>query len=263
MKFDEPALRIVVFAGVFVAMALWEAVAPRRALSRARRTRWPSNLGIVLIDNLLVRAVFPLAVAGVAEVAAYRGWGLLNALGPPPWIAVLVSMTALDAVVWAQHVAFHRFGPLWRLHRMHHADLDYDVTTALRFHPGEILLSVVIKMAAVVLLGAPAVAVVAFEVLLNASAMFNHANASLPAGVERFVRLLVVTPDMHRVHHSVEPAETNSNFGFCLSVWDRLAGLYRDAPAAGQDGMKIGLPDFRDPRELRLDRMLTQPFRRN
>ena len=258
---SEPALRLGAFVAVFGAMALWEALAPRRPRAFPRAARWPSNLGVVVLDTLVVRAVFPVAVVGVADFAAARGWGLLNLVHAPFWLAMLVSLAALDLTVWAQHVVFHRLPWLWRLHRMHHADLDYDVTTALRFHPGEIVLSVLVKMAAVFLLGAPAAAVVAFEIGLNAFAMFNHANASLPPRLEALARLVFVTPDMHRVHHSIVREETDSNFGFNLSIWDRLAGFYRPVPAAGQLGMTIGLPILRDPRELKLPRMLTQPWR--
>ncbi len=260
-EINEPAARAAAFATVLVAVSIWEALAPRRRRLYPRLKRWPSNLGIALLDTLAVRLLFPLATAGAAVFAQTRGLGLFNALDAPVWLAVPVSIVALDFVIWAQHVVFHRVPVLWRLHRMHHADPDYDVTTALRFHPVEIVLSMLLKMAAVVALGAPPAAAVAFEVILNALAMFNHANAALPKRLEPFVRALIVTPDMHRVHHSVVPAETHSNFGFNLSVWDRLFGVYRDAPAAGMDGMTIGLPILRDPDELRLDRLLTQPFR--
>lgn len=258
---SEPAIRAGAFAAVFLSMALWEALAPRRRRMFGRGRRWPSNLGLVVLDTLIVRAIFPIAAVGAAAWAQARGFGLFNWTHPPFWLAVLLSIVALDFVIWGQHVVFHRIPILWRFHRMHHADLDYDVTTALRFHPVEIALSVVVKMAAVAALGAPPSAVVAFEVILNALAMFNHANASLPKAIEPVVRALFVTPDMHRVHHSVVPAETHSNFGFNLSAWDRLFGTYRPAPRAGMDGMTIGLPAFRDDRELRLDRMLTLPFR--
>ncbi|MDE2363865.1 MAG: sterol desaturase family protein [Hyphomicrobiales bacterium] len=259
----EALVRFGAFAAVLTAAALWEALSPARERAYPRLRRWPSNLGVVVVDTLLVRALFPSAVVGVAAFAEGRGWGLLNLVHAPAWLAWPIALVALDFTVWGQHVVFHRIPWLWRLHRMHHADLDYDVTTALRFHPGEIVLSVLVKMAAAVALGAPPGSVVAFEIVLNAFAMFNHANASLPSRLEPVARLLVVTPDMHRVHHSVEPAETNSNFGFNLSIWDRAFGLYRTEPAAGRAKLSIGLPCFRSPRELRLDRMLTQPWRRD
>ena len=254
-------IRLIAAFSIFTVVALWEVLAPRRRPAFPRGKRWPSNLALVAIDALVVRALFPVALTGVALWAQARGWGLFNLIGAPSWLAGVVSILALDLVIWAQHVAFHRVPVLWRLHRMHHADLDYDLTTALRFHPFEIALSFALKIACVVALGAPAWAALAFEVILNGLAMFNHANATLPKALEPFVRAIFVTPDMHRVHHSVDPVETHSNFGFNLSVWDRMFGVYRAAPAKGQEGMTIGLPILRDERELRLDRMLTQPFR--
>ena len=257
----EPGIRLAAFAGVFTMMALWELLAPRRPLTIGRKRRWPSNLGIVALDTLLLRLLFPTAAVGSALLGGARGWGLLPGLGISGWPAVAVAIVALDLAVYLQHVLFHAVPALWRLHRMHHADLDFDVTTGNRFHPIEILLSMVWKLAIVVALGAPALAVLAFEVLLNATAMFNHGNVRLPEPLDRWLRWLVVTPDMHRVHHSIVPVETNSNFGFNLPWWDRLLGTYRAAPAAGHDRMTIGLEPFRDPAELRLDRMLLQPFR--
>jgi sterol desaturase/sphingolipid hydroxylase (fatty acid hydroxylase superfamily) len=262
MELDaELAVRLGAALAVFAAMALWEALAPRRIASVGRAPRWPSNIAIVLLDALLVRILLPVAAVGVAVIAAQRGWGLLNITRWPPLLEGLLGFLALDLAIYAQHVAFHKVPWLWRLHRMHHADLDIDVTTGLRFHPIEILLSMLIKMAVVVLVGVPAVAALVFEVVLNATSIFNHANAALPAWLDRIVRLLVVTPDMHRVHHSVLRHETDSNFGFNLPWWDRLFRTYRGAPEAGHDGMTIGLPVFRDPSELRLDRLLSQPFR--
>jgi sterol desaturase/sphingolipid hydroxylase (fatty acid hydroxylase superfamily) len=230
-------------------------------LAVGRASRWPSNLGILVADVLVVRLLLPTAAAGVALVAAERGFGLFHVIGLPFWLAAPIGFLALDLVIYGQHVMFHHVPWLWRLHRMHHADLDIDVTTGVRFHPVEILLSLVIKIATVALLGIPAAAVVCFEVVLNATSMFNHANASLPRWLDRVARLILVTPDMHRVHHSVLRQETDSNFGFNLPWWDRLFGTYRPEPRAGHDGMTIGLPVFREPGELRLDRLLTQPFR--
>ena len=257
----ELAIRLAAFAGVFSVMALWELLAPRRPLAVGRSPRWPSNLGILVADVLVVRLLLPTAAAGVALVAAERGFGLFHVIGLPFWLAAPIGFLALDLVIYGQHVMFHHVPWLWRLHRMHHADLDIDVTTGVRFHPVEILLSLVIKIATVALLGIPAAAVVCFEVVLNATSMFNHANASLPRWLDRVARLMLVTPDMHRVHHSILRQETDSNFGFNLPWWDRLFGTYRAEPRAGHDGMTIGLPVFRDPGELRLDRLLTQPFR--
>ena len=258
---QEPMLRLAAFLSVLVAMAVWEVAAPRRRQEIPRVIRWTNNLALVVLDTVILRLSFPVLAVGVAVLAQDGGWGLFNALDVPLWLAVLLSMLLLDLAIYLQHVLFHAVPALWRLHRMHHADLEFDVTTALRFHPVEILLSMGIKLAVVAALGAPAVAVLLFEMLLNATAMFNHANIRLPAGLDRVLRLVVVTPDMHRVHHSVIPAETNSNFGFNLPWWDRLLGTYRAQPAAGHEAMTIGIAQFRTPRDLWLDRMLIQPFR--
>jgi len=257
----ELAIRVGAASGIFAVMAFWELLAPRRAWRVGRARRWPGNLGILLLDAVLVRLLFPVAAVGVAAIAAQRGWGLLNITPWPPLLEGLLGFLVLDLAIYAQHVAFHKVPLLWRLHRMHHADLDIDVTTGLRFHPIEIVLSMLLKMAVVVLIGVPALAVVAFEVVLNATSMFNHSNATMPRWLDRIVRLMTVTPDMHRVHHSVLVTETDSNFGFNLPWWDRLFGTYRSEPQAGHQAMTIGLPVFRDPGELRLDRLITQPFR--
>jgi sterol desaturase/sphingolipid hydroxylase (fatty acid hydroxylase superfamily) len=257
----ELVARIAAAAAVFAVMASWEVLAPRRPWSVGRWPRWPHNLGIVVIDALAVRILIPGAAVGAALVAAGNGWGLFHVAGLRLSIASLLGFLALDLAIYAQHVAFHKVPLLWRLHRMHHADLDIDVTTGLRFHPIEIVISMLIKIAVVIALGIPPVAVFAFEVVLNATSLFNHGNVSMPSWLDRAVRLIVVTPDMHRVHHSIVPRETDSNFGFNLPWWDRLFRTYRAAPQAGHDRMTIGLSTFRDPAELRLDRLLTQPFR--
>jgi sterol desaturase/sphingolipid hydroxylase (fatty acid hydroxylase superfamily) len=257
----EPQLRLIVFLGVLVAMAVWELAAPRRRREIPRVIRWTNNLGLVVIDTLVLRLSFPILAVGLAVIAQDRGWGLFNIIEVPGWVAVLVSIVVLDLVIYLQHVMFHAVPALWRLHRMHHADLEFDVTTGLRFHPVEILLSMGIKLAVVMALGPPAVAVLIFEVLLNATAMFNHSNVRLPTFVDRVLRLIVVTPDMHRVHHSILPEETNSNFGFNLPWWDRLLGTYKAQPKAGHKGMSIGIEQFRTPRDLWLDRMLVQPIK--
>lgn len=257
----EPQLRLIVFLGVLVAMALWELAAPRRRREIPRVIRWTNNLGLVVIDTIVLRLSFPILAVGLAVIAQDRGWGLFNLIEAPGWVAVLVSIVLLDLVIYLQHVMFHAVPALWRLHRMHHADLEFDVTTGLRFHPVEILLSMGIKLAMVMALGPPAVAVLIFEVLLNATAMFNHSNIRLPMLVDRFLRLIVVTPDMHRVHHSIIPEETNSNFGFNLPWWDRLLGTYKAQPKAGHEGMTIGIEQFRTGRDLWLDRMLVQPVK--
>ena len=257
----EPAIRLSAFAAIFAAMALWELLAPRRSQAIGRLRRWPGNIGVVVLDTLLVRLVFPTAAVGVALLAQSHGWGVFHALAVPAWLAVIASVILLDLIIYLQHALFHAVPVLWRLHRMHHADLEIDVTTGARFHPLEIFLSMAIKLGVVAALGTPAVAVLVFEVLLNATSMFNHGNVTLPPRFYRVLRWLIVTPDMHRVHHSVVPRETNSNFGFNLPWWDRLCGTYREQPAAGHQAMTIGIEQFRDPGELRLDRMLLQPFR--
>jgi len=257
----EWAVRLGAFAVVFVAMAWWELRLPRRPLTVGRRPRWSSNLGIVAIDSVLVRVLFPTAAVGVALICEARGWGLLPWLGMSYALATLLAVIVLDLAIYLQHALFHHVPMLWRLHRMHHADLDLDVTTGVRFHPIEILLSLLIKFAVVAAIGAPALAVLIFEVLLNATSMFNHSNVRMPPAVDAVVRWLVVTPDMHRVHHSIIRAETDSNFGFNFPWWDRLFGTYRPQPREGHDAMTIGIDAFRDPTELRLDRMLLQPFR--
>ena len=258
---NEASIRLGCFLGVLATMALLEWMAPRRALSLPRRLRWPSNLGIVALNTMLVRFLVPLAAVALAGAAEARGWGLFNSVALPQGLVVLVSVVLLDLAIYLQHVMFHAVPALWRLHRMHHADLDFDVTTGARFHPIEILLSMGIKLAVVMALGPPAVAVLIFEVLLNASSMFNHANVRIPPAIDAVLRWFVVTPDMHRVHHSIRRHETNSNFGFNLPWWDRLLGTYQAQPAAGHTDMTIGIEQFRTPRDLWLDRMLVQPFR--
>jgi len=257
----EPTIRLAAFLGVLAAMALWEVAAPRRRREIPRVIRWTNNLALVVLDTVILRLSFPILAVGLAVMAEDRGWGLFNNVEAPVWLAVVVSMLLLDLAIYLQHVMFHAVPGLWRLHRMHHADLDFDATTGLRFHPVEILISMAIKLGVVAALGPPAVAVLLFEVILNATALFNHANIDLPRPVDRVLRLIVVTPDMHRVHHSVDPRETNSNFGFNLPWWDRLLGTYVAQPARGHHGMGIGIEQFRTRRDLWLDRMLIQPLR--
>jgi sterol desaturase/sphingolipid hydroxylase (fatty acid hydroxylase superfamily) len=257
---NEPLIRFGVFAGVLALMAVWEAVVPRRRREVPRLLRWTNNLAVVVLDTLLVRLAFPAAAVGVAMAAEAQGWGLLPLLDLPFWMSVLVAVVVLDLAIYLQHVMFHAVPSLWRLHRMHHADTEIDVTTGLRFHPVEILLSMVIKLAVVAALGPPAIAVLIFEVILNATAMFSHSNVKLPGRADRALRMVIVTPDMHRVHHSVDPRETDTNFGFNLSVWDRLMGTYLAQPAKGHEGMTIGLSRFRSRRDAWLDRMLLQPL---
>ena len=257
----EPVLRFVAFVGAFVLVALWEVLAPKRESRFTRAQRWPRNLGLAALNAGIVRLVAPGAAIAVAMAGEAHGWGLFNVVTLPSWATILIAVVLLDLAIYFQHVLFHAVPVLWRLHRVHHADVDYDVTTGLRFHPIEILLSLGIKCAVIAALGAPAIAVLVFEVLLNGASMFNHANGRLPLVVDRRLRWLVVTPDMHRVHHSVIPREMNSNFGFNLPWWDRLFGTYRAQPAAGHEAMRIGVDGLQGPEEVRLTRLLTQPLR--
>jgi len=258
---NEVQIRLGFFFGVFAVMALWEVIAPKRALTVSKLVRWVNNLGLVFLNSLILRLLFPAAAVGAAAFASEQGWGLLNYYSVAGWVAIVVSLIAMDFVIYLQHVLVHAVPALWRLHRVHHADLDYDVTTGARFHPVEILLSMLIKFATILVLGPPLIAVVIFEVVLNATAMFNHANVSLPRGLDRVLRWLVVTPDMHRVHHSVEDDEANSNFGFNLPWWDRLFGTYRDQPRAGHRGMTIGIHGYRSTKQAAwLPGMLALPF---
>jgi len=259
----EPILRLGCFFGVLVLMTLWEVLTPRRPRSIRRLLRWSNNLGLVVLNTLLVRLLFPLAGVGMAFHAQTMGWGLFNIVAPSAWLAIAGAVLLLDLTIYGQHVMLHAVPLLWRLHRMHHADLEFDVTTGLRFHPGEIVVSMLIKLAAVLVLGPTPIAVLIFEVMLNATSMFNHGNVRLPTRLDRVLRLFVVTPDMHRVHHSIDRRETDSNFGFNVPWWDRLFGTYRAQPALGHDRMTLGIDRFREPRELWLDRMLWQPLRRD
>jgi sterol desaturase/sphingolipid hydroxylase (fatty acid hydroxylase superfamily) len=257
----EPAIRLGCFLLVLLSMALWEALAPRRLLTVRRPLRWTSNLGLVALNTLAARLLVPAGVVGIALAAQENGWGLFHNVALPDWLAVVLAVMVLDLAIYLQHVMFHAVPILWRLHMVHHADLDFDVTTGSRFHTIEILLSLGIKAAVVILLGAPALAVLIFEAMLNATSMFNHGNVRLPARLDRLLRLLLVTPEMHRVHHSVIVRETNSNFGFNLPWWDFLFGTYRAQPARGHEGMTIGLEQFREEQVAdRLDRMLLLPF---
>jgi sterol desaturase/sphingolipid hydroxylase (fatty acid hydroxylase superfamily) len=256
----EIAWRLGFFCAVFFLMAAWELIASRRVLTTSKASRWLSNLTMTLFNLLFVRLVTPIIPLGLAVLAEERNWGLLNNIELPYGVAVLASVVLLDLSIYLQHVMFHAVPLLWRLHMVHHADLDFDVTTGLRFHPVEMCLSLGIKLSVVTVLGPPALAVLIFEILLNATAMFNHSNVGLPQSVDRLLRWLVVTPDMHRVHHSVIRNESNSNFGFNLPWWDRILGTYRAQPLGGHKGMRIGLHQFRDPARLTLPWMLALPF---
>jgi sterol desaturase/sphingolipid hydroxylase (fatty acid hydroxylase superfamily) len=257
---NETAIRLAFFFGIFCVMAAWELVAPRRPLTASKTIRWISNLGITVINPLVVRIASPLLPVAMALLAQKNGWGLLHIFIVPYWLQVALAIMVLDLVIYLQHVMFHTVPLFWRFHMMHHTDLDFDVTTGLRFHPIEMLLSLGIKLSAVALIGPPALAVLVFEILLNGTSLFNHGNVRLPGIIDRRLRLLVVTPEMHRVHHSVTIRETNSNFGFNFPWWDRLLGTYRDQPAAGHEGMTIGLSQFRDARRLTFFWLLALPF---
>ena len=258
----ELTLRGGAFIAVLLAMALWEVLAPRRRLTASKPVRWANNLALVALDTALVRVLFPAGAVGVAAFSSAQGWGVFHLLDLPAWVEGVLAVVALDFTIWLQHVMVHAVPALWRLHRVHHADPDYDLTTGARFHPLEILLSMLIKFAAIVVIGPSVLAVIVFEVVLNATAMFNHGNVRLPLALDRILRLFVVTPDMHRVHHSVEDDEANSNFGFNLPWWDFLFGTYRDQPRYGHTGMRIGIRDYTQPREVSwLPGMLLLPFR--
>jgi sterol desaturase/sphingolipid hydroxylase (fatty acid hydroxylase superfamily) len=256
----DTLIRLGAFVGVFALIAAWEFVAPRRPQAVGRGRRWPSNLGLVALNTLLLRLVFPVTAVGLSVVVEAQGAGLLHAVAVPAWLAVPVAFVLLDLAIYLQHVLFHSVPVLWRLHRMHHADVEFDVTNGLRFHPLEMLLSMAIKLAVIAAIGAPPAAVLAFEVVLNAAAMFNHGNVALPVRLDRVLRWVIVTPDMHRVHHSSLPEETHSNFGFNLPYWDRWFGTYIAQPRDGHAHMELGLAMFREPTWLRLDKLLVQPW---
>jgi sterol desaturase/sphingolipid hydroxylase (fatty acid hydroxylase superfamily) len=258
---NEAPLRLGLFIGILLLMMMWEFASPRRQLQESRLVRWANNLGLVFLNTILLRWLFPLAAVGVAVAAREQGWGVMNHLGIEGVWAVVIAVVILDMAIYLQHVMVHAVPLLWRLHRVHHADLDYDVTTGARFHPIEIVLSMLIKFAVILLLGPPVVAVILFEVILNGMAMFNHGNIRLPLPLDRVLRMLLVTPDMHRVHHSVEDDEANSNFGFNLSIWDRLFGTYTAQPRAGHEGMTIGIHKYRSIEWCGwLPGMLAMPF---
>jgi sterol desaturase/sphingolipid hydroxylase (fatty acid hydroxylase superfamily) len=260
---DDTAIRLAIFIGLFLLLALWEWRRPRRRATQPRTRRWATNWAVSILDSVMVRLVFGAAAVGAALDAEASGLGLFNALAWPLWAEILVVFVALDFAIWFQHLLSHKIPVLWRLHRVHHSDRDMDVTTAIRFHPVEIALSMLFKIGLVYALGAPAAAVILFEVVLNGAAMFNHANLRLPRRLDAALRLLIVTPDMHRVHHSTIRAEHDTNYGFNLSVWDRLLGTYRAEPAEGHEGMTIGLAEHQDTAPTRLLWTLALPFRRS
>jgi len=255
---NESSVRLIAFLGIFCAIAIWEFLSPKRQLTTSKAVRWFSNISITVLGTWVVRWVFPVLAATLA--AGQTSTGILNLISLPYPFKILIAVLALDLIIYGQHVMFHSIPLLWRLHMMHHADLDIDVTTGLRFHPIEVALSMCIKLAAVAIIGPPVLAVIIFEVILNGTSMFNHGNINMPHGVDRLLRLLVVTPDMHRVHHSVVIKETNSNFGFNFPWWDRLFGTYKVQPDAGHDKMVIGLSMFRDEKKLTLLWLMALPF---
>ena len=258
----EAIFRLAAFAGIFLLMVVLEALFPRRQLDYDRLIRWPGNLLITMLNTFAARLIVPLGAVGFALAMENRSIGLFNALQLTEPVVFFASLVLLDFAIWLQHLVFHRVPMLWRIHRMHHTDNDIDVTTGARFHPFEIVLSMLIKVSLIGALGIPAIAVLWFEVILNTSAMFNHANVKLPLVVDGLLRKLIVTPDMHRVHHSSNDKETNSNFGFCLSIWDKVFGTYTAQPEAGHKGMTIGLADTQDINSQRIDKMLAEPFRK-
>ncbi|HCG7162303.1 TPA: sterol desaturase family protein [Vibrio parahaemolyticus] len=260
--FTDPSwLRLSCFIGVLLLCTLWENKLPRKTLTVKRSFRWLNNLSLVALNSAIIALVMPIAAFQAATIAHDQQWGLFNLLSLPGWLNVLLAVIVLDLIIYVQHLVFHRVKPLWKIHRMHHADLDIDVTTGARFHPIEIIISMVVKIASVFILGVSPLAIVVFEIILNASAMFNHSNAKLTLSIDKKLRKVIVTPDMHRVHHSVIVKETHSNFGFFLSVWDRWFGTYRAQPALGHNDVVIGVPEIREASEQRLDKLLTQPFR--
>lgn len=257
---NEGVFRLSIFLGLFVVMAGWELTAPKRRLTLSKGRRWMTNGLITALDLLVVRVLLMTIGAVGAWDAAQEGWGLFNWLDWPVWIEVIIAIVVLDLVIYWQHVISHRVPALWRIHRVHHSDRDLDVTTAVRFHPIEIALSMLLKLGVIYLLGAAAVAVILFEALLNGAAMFNHSNIRLPDRIERMTRLFLVTPDMHRVHHSTDPRETDANFGFSVPWWDRLFGTYIAQPVKGHDGMTIGLDEYQDDKPAKLGWSLRLPF---
>ncbi len=257
----ETTLRLAAFIGTLLLMAAWELLSPRRRPTRSKPMRWLNNLGLVVFNTIVLRLLLPTTMVALAMFAQQQHWGLLNYYQLPTVLGVAVTIVVLDLVIYLQHVMVHAIPLLWRLHRVHHADPDFDVTTGVRVHPLELILSMLVKYTAIIVLGPPVLAVILFEILLNAMAMFNHGNVKIPATLDRIMRLFVVTPDMHRVHHSIDDDETNSNFGFNLSCWDRLFGTYRRQPRAGQRQMKFGIRHFDTPRQVsRLQGMLILPF---
>lgn len=259
-EFSEPQIRLGIFIGLFCLLAALEFMAPRRELRHVKSRRWLTNWVIVFIDSALLRLLFVGAAVGAAQWAQSSGYGLFNVIEGPLWLSVVIAFVVLDFAIWFSHWASHKVPLLWAVHRMHHSDVDIDVSTAIRFHPIEIILSMVWKIIIVVALGAPAIAVLIFEIVLNGAAMFNHSNLKIPSAVDRFLRWIIVTPDMHRVHHSIIHQETDSNYGFNLAIWDRIFNTYTDQPEKGHEGMTIGLGEWQDEKPTQLWWSLKVPF---
>ena len=256
-------LRLGIFIGILILMAVLEFILPRRNVDAKRPVRWSSNIGIVILDSVVARIILPTTTIAVAMYAENSGYGLLNVLSLPYLVSILISILLLDVLIYAQHVVFHKVHWLWRFHRMHHSDTHIDVTTGIRFHPIEIILSLLIKFTAIIIFGVPAVAIIIFEITLNATAMITHSNLNVPLRLDKLLRWIFVTPDMHRIHHSVHRDETDSNYGFNLSIWDRLFGTYIEQPRDTHNKMLIGIDQFRNSREQFLDKLLIQPFRKD
>lgn len=261
---NEALIRLGIFVGLFAVLALIEAALPRRARQQPRSKRWLTNWAIVILDTITLRLLallLPLLAVGAALDAQAQSWGVMNALDLPLWLAIILTVLVFDLAIWAQHLITHKISILWRFHRVHHADRDIDVTTAIRFHPVEIALSMLLKIGLVYLLGPPAIGIIVFEIVLNGTAMFNHANIKLPLSLDAMLRRILVTPDMHRVHHSVHRYEHDSNYGFALSIWDRMFGTYIAQPEKGHDKMEIGL-EWQDDRPSKLGWSLLLPFKK-
>ena len=257
---NEIGLRIGFFFGVLIIIALWECLRPKLKLRISRNIRWFRNLSLIVLNSIAARLILPFTAASIAIYAEKNQIGLLNFLSIPLWLTVIVSIVLLDLIIYAQHLASHHFLIFWRLHKIHHIDQDIDVTTGVRFHPVEIIISTLIKCAVVMLLGIPFIAIVMFEIILNATSMFNHGNINLPEKFDEWLRLIIVTPDMHRIHHSIIPTETNSNFGFNLPWWDRLFGTYQSQPQKGHQKMEIGLSEYQDINKTNLLTLIIIPF---
>lgn len=256
----EGLVRLSAFFGIFVIMVIWEIYAPRRQLTDSRWQRWTTNISLSILNIIIIRFTVGAAAFVAAVSALDHGWGVLNIIELPLWLNVILTLVLLDLAIYGQHVASHKWRWLWQLHKIHHTDQEFDVTTAIRFHPLEIIISMIYKVILICFIGCNPLAVIAFEIILSSCALFNHSNIRIPLSIDKTIRLIVVTPDMHRVHHSVIKSETDSNYGFSISIWDRLFGTYTDQPRHGHDNMEIGLTEYRDKSDVQLQRLLLMPF---